>query len=606
MNRIAYYLLLASIVCLSACRKDGGAIEAWPYAADTLAGWGLLQSDGRPMVQAGTFARRPTPVVRGMFAVADSLGRWHLHDARSPLRPVSARSFARVGHFFEPGVAPAQETADGPILLVDRRGQTVASLAQYPQYDFCLSHNFSDGRMLVMTRTGKYGFVDTAGRIVIPPLYDFAADFSEGRALVGVADAAGRMAYQLIDRQGNVARTLQLSGCLLHRRLADGRLAYTELATGRCCYLEADGGAQLYLPAQVVYAEDFAHGLAVCRTEAGCGTIGRDGRIQIPPRYVDAFVAASDRVALLQPDGWRLADAEGEAVTGSVFRQLTPFGPADVAVACGADSLYRLIDRQGQDVSLAYACLVDDPVAAGREVQRFVRHDPHEVQPSVAAAPEPHDLPATTSARPEPDEPPVPATVTHTTDWQTMARDNPFYAEAVKVLSGHLTEDDARRRRLILNYMEHLRTSYTTKDIDFLEQLFSERALIVVGTVIRASANSETGYLPPARVVYNLKSKRQYLDRLKEVFRANRQIDVRFTDFSIMRHPTRPGIYGVTVRQAYRSDLYSDDGYLFLLWDFADETAPQIHVRTWQPYWLDNQTPLARDSVLGIRDFNLK
>ena len=159
---------------------------------------------------------------------------------------------------------------------------------------------------------------------------------------------------------------------------------------------------------------------------------------------------------------------------------------------------------------------------------------------------------------------------------------------------------------MILNYVEHLRTSYTTKDIDFLEQLFSENALIVVGTVVHTTPQKEANYLPSAQVVYNVKSKRQYLDRLKEVFKANQNIDVRFSKFHIMRHPTQQGIYGVSLRQEYHSDLYSDDGYLFLLWDFRDETAPKIHVRTWQPRMQPDHTLLPENEIFSIRNFNLQ
>lgn len=176
----------------------------------------------------------------------------------------------------------------------------------------------------------------------------------------------------------------------------------------------------------------------------------------------------------------------------------------------------------------------------------------------------------------------------------------------MKVVSGRLEEDDAERRRIILNYVEHLRTAYTTKDVDFLEQLFSERALIVVGTVIRASSQESEGYLSPRQVVYNIKSKQEYLGRLKELFRANKHIDLQFSGFKIMRHPTAEGIYGVSLRQAYRSDLYSDDGYLFLLWDFRNPAMPQIHVRTWQPAFPDGHTPLPEDEILDIRNFNLQ
>ena len=117
---------------------------------------------------------------------------------------------------------------------------------------------------------------------------------------------------------------------------------------------------------------------------------------------------------------------------------------------------------------------------------------------------------------------------------------------------------------------------------------------------------SEVNYLPQNQVVYNVKSKRQYLDRLREVFRTNKEIEVGFEEFKIMRHPTKEGIYGVTLRQYYSSDRYSDDGYLFLLWDFQDKMAPKIHVRTWQPTLQEDQTLLPKNKVFNIRNFNLQ
>lgn len=50
----------------------------------------------------------------------------------------------------------------------------------------------------------------------------------------------------------------------------------------------------------------------------------------------------------------------------------------------------------------------------------------------------------------------------------------------------------------------------------------------------------------------------------------NKSVDVKFSDFRIMRHPTKDGIYGVSLRQRYKSDRYADDGWLFLLWDFRN------------------------------------
>ena len=189
------------------------------------------------------------------------------------------------------------------------------------------------------------------------------------------------------------------------------------------------------------------------------------------------------------------------------------------------------------------------------------------------------------------------------TDITTMAKDNPFFAEASKVISGKLEEKDADNRRMILNYCEHLRTSYTTKDIDFLQQVFSDQALIIVGNVVRsADNNSATGIEGDEKVTFSLKTKKEYLERLEKVFAANKKIDVKFTDFRIMRHPTMEGIYGVSMKQKYTSDRYSDDGYLFILWDFRNKSMPLIHVRTWQPAASVN----GEKEIIGIRDFNLE
>ena len=184
-----------------------------------------------------------------------------------------------------------------------------------------------------------------------------------------------------------------------------------------------------------------------------------------------------------------------------------------------------------------------------------------------------------------------------------MAKDNPFFAEASKVISGKLEEKDADNRRMILNYCEHLRTSYTTKDIDFLRQVFSDQALIIVGNVVRsADNNSATGIEGNEKVTFSLKTKIEYLERLEKVFAANKKIDVKFTDFRIMHHPTMEGIYGVSMEQEYTSDRYSDDGYLFILWDFRNKSMPLIHVRTWQPAASVN----GEKEIIGIRDFYLE
>lgn len=156
-----------------------------------------------------------------------------------------------------------------------------------------------------------------------------------------------------------------------------------------------------------------------------------------------------------------------------------------------------------------------------------------------------------------------------------------------QLLSAGKDEVDSIRRRRILDFLEDFRTAYNRKDINLLENTFSENALIIMGKVIRPKPSGEgINYLSglgKERVELIRMSKKEYMSQLRLSFARNQFIDVRFTDMNITRHPAYKTIYGVSLRQAWRSSTYADDGYLFVMIDFEDDSRPIIHVRAWQP-----------------------
>lgn len=160
---------------------------------------------------------------------------------------------------------------------------------------------------------------------------------------------------------------------------------------------------------------------------------------------------------------------------------------------------------------------------------------------------------------------------------------------------------DLRRRQLILDYVEQFRTSYNTKDIQFLEQVFSDDALIITGKVI---SQKKDNMKLPDKIIYKKQTKQEYLTNLRRVFANNSYIKVTFDDIKVKRHSTNPNFYGVTLHQGYTSSNYHDDGYLFLLWDFTDEDHPQIHVRTWQPDQI-NGGRIPDDEIFSLNDFDI-
>lgn len=184
-----------------------------------------------------------------------------------------------------------------------------------------------------------------------------------------------------------------------------------------------------------------------------------------------------------------------------------------------------------------------------------------------------------------------------------LTDNHPFKEEAKKILSGKLKDVDSINRRSILNYCEHLRTAYTTRDIDFIRQVFSEEALIIVGHIVKAYREKPGLTVTSPKVNYSVRSKQEYVSRLAKIFDSGKEINVDFSDFTILSHPTMTGIYGVTLRQKYNSGQYSDDGFLFLLWDFRNSSMPLIHVRTWQPY---DDSMMTSDDIIDLSDFNLE
>jgi hypothetical protein len=166
---------------------------------------------------------------------------------------------------------------------------------------------------------------------------------------------------------------------------------------------------------------------------------------------------------------------------------------------------------------------------------------------------------------------------------------------------------DKRRLTEILSFVERFRSFYNEKDLESLEKIFSEDALIITGNVIKTSKKTKGEKNPNMRVeekiVYNVQNKQNYLNKLSRIFNSNKQIYLTFDEVKPYPHKSKSNWYGVSLRQNWKSDRYEDDGYVFLLWEFFDDNRPPvIHIRTWQPYMLNNK-PLDKDSVFDIDNF---
>lgn len=160
---------------------------------------------------------------------------------------------------------------------------------------------------------------------------------------------------------------------------------------------------------------------------------------------------------------------------------------------------------------------------------------------------------------------------------------------------------DIDEREQIIHFCEQFKNAYMQRDIKFMENVFSEDALIITGKVIRPGGKAEVT-MSQKDYEYTVKSKKEYLDGLRGIFNNPRTgaINVNFKDYRIKRHGSKPNYYGVTLIQNWSTNTYKDEGIVFLVWDFTNKDEPRIQVRTWQPMDTDE------NEVFTLKRFKLR
>lgn len=150
----------------------------------------------------------------------------------------------------------------------------------------------------------------------------------------------------------------------------------------------------------------------------------------------------------------------------------------------------------------------------------------------------------------------------------------------------------------IINFMEYYKTAYCLKRLDYIESIFANNALIIVGHVLKQGEPLASYYkgIEGNKVKYIYHTKESYIRALERTFAKNDFVNIRFQETDVKCHNNEK-VYGIQIAQEYYSTYYADKGYLFLKLDMRDTSNPQIYVRTWQP------TRDEKGGIIGIEDF---
>ena len=150
------------------------------------------------------------------------------------------------------------------------------------------------------------------------------------------------------------------------------------------------------------------------------------------------------------------------------------------------------------------------------------------------------------------------------------------------VVLGHLDWSEKSRTRIV-GFLEDYRTAYATKNLEYLDKVFDDNAVIVLGKRLQVAPQlNKEGYMNNHRVQFTQLTKREFLRNLRRQFQSKDYINLHFSQNRIYQLQKGVERYGIEIKQDYYSSNYGDTGYLTMIFDLTNPDQPVIHVRTWQ------------------------
>lgn len=354
----ALALALAAAATLVSCSPDRGAeIDALACGSDSTQ-FDFVKSNGST-IELKMTTKSISPLVDGFFAAVspDGVCVYRL-EGDTPVAVEGLSGLVSAG-FMACDVMPVCRPGKH-IELVDKKGETVASL-EVPDGEITeCDPYFVNGRLRVTTDKGMQGLVDTEGQFAVAPAYDLLGPISADGKLLAVKeverDGILIQNFSVIDIDGKQLHQFPENEVPLSMTISDNRVAVAG-GDGFCLVDVAGSGARVKLPEAVRYVDDVAEGLIVYRTANGQkGLLGMDGTQILSPIFKQLRIGPSGVVAAFSGDEWSLMKSDGSLVGKlNAVNMLSPapaisFGKGFAFVAQAAEGFY-LIDSEGHKVN---------------------------------------------------------------------------------------------------------------------------------------------------------------------------------------------------------------------------------------------------------------
>lgn len=234
------------------------------------------------------------------------------------------------------------------------------------------ANDFCEG-MASVCRDGKWGFIDTSGKEVVPCKYDCVDAFHEGMARVNIG---GQWCYSEMDdeqyisggKTGFVDRTgREVIPCQyiyadnFHDDLA--RVESKENGMSVCFFIDKRG-RQSGPSLKRFYSDVFSEGLAKTYSDGKCGFMDKTGSVVIPCIYNDAGDFNEGLARVERNKKWGFVDNAGREVVSCQYSHALDFHEGMAQVWIGGEWSYD--EEEGCD--FLSGCKIGYIDKSGREV----------------------------------------------------------------------------------------------------------------------------------------------------------------------------------------------------------------------------------------------
>ena len=198
-------LLFAALGLLCSCQSAGDHYYAFKESSGGK--WGMISPSGQVLFE-GEFKEQPTHAVGGVFFSRTGKNNlWQMYEASSRPSTVSDDTFRDIFLFTEKVTLAAKP--DGPFVIIDKKGNTVATLEKVGNVPIDYVEPFHEGLAVIGTASG-YGAVNTNGEVVVKPKFYALRPYSD-QVAIGIENKykdnikngeEDEVVYSVIDTKG--------------------------------------------------------------------------------------------------------------------------------------------------------------------------------------------------------------------------------------------------------------------------------------------------------------------------------------------------------------------------------------------------------------------